>query len=384
MPGVARRHSRAAAATVAAAVLAAWLLSGCSGRTNSFVQRNGSSLQLDGKPFRFVGFNLYDAAASDIYSCSPATRRTDRQLASAFGYIRDRAGASVVRFWAYQTYTAGGTDFSGVDRVLHAAKAAGLRVIPVLEDGPGNCTTGRQGVAKNAVQGDTWYTNGYRAPYGSASLSYVDYVRIMARHYRDDPTILAWMMMNEAETHARDAQDHSALVAFAQNVGAVIRSVDAHHLITLGTQANGAFGASGRDFSDIYRLPVLDFAEVHDWAVYGSDTEPLPGSVSSRLPSADSPACTALDAKIACSFARAQALGKPLIVGEAGIGASDVSTRQRRAALLGAKIAAAFAAGADGYLVWHLSSGPTDGYDVVPSQHDPLFGVLHAASQQVG
>lgn len=378
------RARRFIPAALAAAIVAALVLSGCSGRAGSFVERNGSSLQLAGEPFRFVGFNLYDAAASDIYSCSPATRLTDRQLAAAFRYIRDRAGATVVRFWAYQTYTAGGTDFSGVDRVLHAAKGAGLRVVPVLEDGPGDCSTGRPGVAKDAEPGDSWYVSGYRAPYGSAPLAYRDYVRTMARHYRDDPTIFAWMMMNEAETRARDAQGRSALVGFAQDIGAVIRSVDTRHLITLGTQSNGASGASGRDFTDIYRLPVLDLAEVHDWAFYGSDTDPLPGSDSGRLPAPDSAACAALDAKIACSFARAQALGKPLIVGEAGISASDAGTRQRRAALLGAKIDSAFDAGADGYLVWHLSSGTTDGYDVDRSQHDPLFGVLRKASRGVG
>lgn len=375
---------RALAAAAVAAVLAISVLSACAGPADSFIQRNGASLQLAGRPFRFVGFNLYDAAASDIYSCSPATRLTDRQLTSALQYIHQQAGASVIRFWAYQTYTAGGTDFSGVDRVLHAAKAAGLRVIPVLEDGPGDCTTGRPGVAKDALPGDNWYTRGYRLPYGNARLSYRDYVRVIARHYRDDPTILAWMMMNEAETHARDAHDRSALVGFARDIGAVIRSVDPHHLITLGTQANGAFGTSGRDFTDIYRLPVLDFAEVHDWADYGSDTEALPGSNSGRLPSPNSPACTALDAKIACSFARARALGKPLIVGEAGISAHDDTSRKRRAVLLDAKIGAAFTAGADGYLIWHLSSAPTDGYDVIPAQHDPLFAVLRATSRRIG
>ena len=375
---LARRLAGAAALTA----LLLPLLTACSGSSsNALVRRSGASLQVDGKPFRFVGVNLYDAAASDIYSCNPSRRLTDRQLHAALAYAHDKGGATVVRFWAYQTYTAGGTDFAGVDRVIAAARDVGMRVIPVLEDGPGDCTTGRPGVAKDELPGDSWYTTGYRQPYGSAALSYRDYARVVARHYRGNPTVLGWMMMNEAETHTRDGQDRSALVDFAADIGAVIKAVDPTHLVTLGTQANGAFGTSGRDVTDIYGLPVLDFAEVHDWGFYGSDTDPMPGSVNGKLPAPGSPACTALDAKIACSFARVAALGKPLVVGEAGITANDAAARTRRARLLGAKVDAAFAAGADGYLVWHLSSGPTDGYDIQTTTNDPLFAVLKKASR---
>lgn len=346
--------------------------------------RSGRSLQVDGKPFRFVGFNLYDAAASDTYSCEPAARLTDRQLRSALKTAHDDAGATVVRFWAYQTYTAGGTDFSGVDRVLSAARAAGMRALPVLEDGPGDCTTGQRGVSKQEVDDDGWYTGGYRAPYGSAALSFRDYARVVAEHYRGNPTILGWMMMNEAETRRRDDQDRSALVGFAQDVSGVLKAVDPRHLVTLGTQANGAPGTSGRDVTDIYRLPQLDFAEVHDWGYYGSDTEALPGSVDGHLPAADSPACTALDAKIACSYARVAALGKPLVVGEAGITATDAAGRTRRAELFRAKLDAAFGAGAAGYLVWQLNRVQTDGYAVAPTTADPLLGVLAGVARRLG
>ena len=65
-----------------------------------------------------------------------------------------KAGATVVRFWAYQTYTDGGRDLTGVDRVIRSARKAGMRVLPVLEDGPGDCTTGDPGVSKQEYPGD--------------------------------------------------------------------------------------------------------------------------------------------------------------------------------------------------------------------------------------
>lgn len=379
-----RRTSRLRTAGTAALLSLSVVLAGCSGQSGSFVTRSGASLQIDEKPFRFVGFNLYDAAASDIFSCSPSTRLDDTQLADMLRYIRDEAGATVVRFWAYQTYTAGGTDFSGTDRFIAAARKAGLRVMPVLEDGPGDCSTGKPGVSLADADGGTWFTEGYKQPYGSARRSYRDYVQVMAQHYRDNPTIVAWTMVNEAETPARDTADRPVLAAFAADVAAVIHAADPRHLVTLGTQGNGAPGASGKDFAAVYGQDGLDLTEVHDWNRYGSDTEAMPGSKDGSLPREDSDQCRATDAKIACSFAIAQQLGKPIVVGEAGVEASEPAGRARRADLLGAKMKAAFAANASGYLVWHLNRGPTDNLDVIPGtpgQDDPLFGVMSGVAK---
>ena len=357
-------------------------LGACSGSDEQFVTRSGRSFELNGKPFRFVGFNLYDAAASDIYSCAPDTRLSDSRLHEAMHQMHDH-GVTVVRFWAYQTYTAGGRDFSGMDRTIKAARSAHLRVIPVLEDGPGDCTTGQSGMSKAESQNDTWYTQGYKRPFGNAALSYRDYAEVVARHYRNNPTIMAWMMMNEAETTTRNSGDVSALVDFASDVATVIRSVDPHHLITLGTQANGAPGSSGPDFAAIYRQPVLDFAEVHDWARYGSDTQAMPGSVNNGLPEPNSPECASRTAPIACSFSLAAQLNKPLLVGEAGIAAHDSGARTRRAQLIKAKMTAAFTAGASGYLIWQLNEKNTDGYGVLIGQHDPVFDVLEGFSHRL-
>lgn len=367
-------------------VLLLGVLAACSGSGSSgdFVTRSGRTLEVGGKPFRFVGFNLYDAAASDVYSCSPSTRLDDQGLADAMTQIAD-AGGTVVRFWAYQTYTAGGMDYSGVDRVIAAARDHGLRVMPVLEDGPGDCSTGSPGVSLAQADNGTWYSSGYRTPYGDARLSYRAYAAAIAEHYRDDPTILGWTMVNEAETTARDDQGRSQLVDFATDVAGVLHHADPHHLVTLGTQANGAPGASGPDFAAVYGVPGLDFTEVHDWAVYGSDTEALPGAnPDGSLPDPSSSTCQAANAPIACSFAEAKGLDKPLVVGESGIAATDDALRTRRAGLLEAKMKAAFAAGASGYLIWQLNTVNTDQIAVIVGSDDPLFAVLRRQSAALG
>lgn len=375
------RRLRPTALALAVVLLGA---TGCGSNVDNFVTRSGSSFELGGQPFRFVGYNLYDAAATDIYSCKPSTRLSERRLTKLLQLAHDEGGASVLRFWAYQTYTDGGRDFTGIDRVISAARKAGMKVIPVLEDGPGNCTTGQDNVAKSAYEGDTWYTTGYTKPYGSARISYRDYVRVVAQHYRDEPTILGWMMMNEAETRQRVAGDRPALADFAADVSSVIKSVDQRHLVTLGTQSNGAPGASGADFATVYATPGLDWAEVHDWGRYGADDQPMPGSVNGQLPDPTSAQCVDRAAQIACSFALAVGLGKPLVVGEAGITATDYASRRRRAEQLSAKAKAAFAAGADGYLPWHLNVADTDGYDVIAASGDPLLSSLKRVADSLG
>lgn len=347
--------------------------------SEKFVTRSGTTLQVDGSRFRFIGFNLYDAAASDLYSCSPSTRLDDAGLAAAMRAVRD-AGGTVVRFWAYQTYTAGGTNYSGVDRVIAAARKEGLRVLPSLEDGPGNCSTGEGAVPLAQADGGQWYVDGYRRPYGDATISYRDYVALITRHYQDDTTILGWSLVNEAETTLRNANGQSVLVAFADDVAGVVHAADPHHLVTLGTQANGAPGASGADFAAVYSLPGMDFTEVHDWAFWGSDLEAMPGSgPEGTLPGISQ--CQDISAQIACSFVIAQQLGKPIVVGEAGMRAKSNDARLRRATLFGPKLEAAFGAGASGYVIWQLNTVNTDGYGVRIGSSDPLFPVLRAAAK---
>lgn len=365
--------------TVASLLLAmvTLLLSACGpGSSESFVKRSGTSFTVDGAPFRFVGYNLYDGAASDIYSCSPTTRLDDTALADTLRAAREEGGATVIRFWAFPTYTADGTDFSGMDRFIAAARRQGLRVLPVLEDGPGNCSTGESGVALSQVDGGRWYSSGYRQPLGRASISYRDYARLVAEHYRNEPAILGWTMVNEAETSERQPDGRTPLIAFAGDMAQVLHRADPNHLVTLGTQGNGAPGNSGSDFRDIYVQGGLDFTEVHDWNRYGSDTEALPGSVDGRLPDPDSSECRGRTARIACSFAISRSIGKPIVVGEVGVTATDSATLQRRALLIAAKARAAFAAGAAGYLVWHLDRGQTDRLDVQVSPLDPLLPAL--------
>ncbi len=350
---------------------------------NSFVTTQGTHFMVGGSPYRFVGVNIYDAAATDRYSCDPANRMTNAELQTTLRTLHDTDGATVVRFWAYQTYTDSGQDYTGMDQVIAAAKSVGMRVLPVLEDGPGYCTTSSSAVPKAQYRNDTWFTDGYKVPYGTAKLSFRDYARFVADHYKNEPDILGWSLINEADTSARDATGQSVLINFAKDVATEVRSVDPNHLITLGTQSNGARGASGPDFTAVYSLPELDFAEVHDWGYWGEDTAAMYGGTNGTPPAPNSPKCQTLNAPIGCSFARLSTLDKPLFVGEAGMTGQNTQERADRATRLDAKMKAAFAAGAGGYLLWRVTKTATDKYDITLNDNDPLLTVTANIAQSL-
>lgn len=315
---------------------------------------------LNGRPFRFVGANLYNAAGDPaIFQCGPRMAAPDEQLDHWFRRAREDYGGRVIRFWAFQSYTAGGTDWRGLDRVMRLAREHDLRVIPVLENQWPDCTEGD-------AKADSWYAGGYMRPYGGYPLSYKEYVRRVVSRYRDEPAVFAWMLLNEAESATpRGDANTTPLYDFARDMSAYVKSLDANHLVTLGVVGGGQAGIAGEDYARLHVLPTIDFLEYHD---YQAEYEALPGSP-------DAPPDT-----LASAIATAARLGKPLLVGEAGIttcrpvNGSEVVSPRLRAQIFDAKLGAFFAAGGAGYLVWAWDPASACEHDFTAG--DPLNAVL--------
>lgn len=330
--------------------------------TSGFVTACGNRLCANSQPFRFVGATFYDAAGNpNGYFCGPIGSNMDSYLNSMFRSLHYESGATVLRFWAFQSYTNGGTDWSGFDRVIAYAKKWGFRLIFTLENQWNECTQG-------GYKYDSWYSSGYRYPYGSYSLSYRQYVGEVVQRYANDPTVLAWMLLNGAESKSPDGtSDPVALYNFAQDMSSYIHSLDPNHLVVLGTIGTGQPGTDGSNYMHLYSLPYLTLADGQD---FGNATEPLPGA-----PITDPTTCYN---SIACSLAQStQLLNKPFIITEAGIpaGPGYGYTTLQRAALFGAKINAMWQAGGSGYLIWDWTPTSDAGYDFDPA--DPLNLVLN-------
>ncbi len=344
-----------------------------------FVKVHKGGLFVDGQPWSAVGFNDYRLAAiPGGYVCDGnAGAVSDDQL----GALLDRAaasGATTIRTWFFQSSwdpDGDGTgDWSAFDRILDAAAARGLRVVPVLANQWSDCENGEPD------KDLSFYAGGYREPQHPYAVSYLDYAAQVAAHYADSHAIAYWQLVNEPEAPSAGACDEAAaadaIAGFAAAGADAIRAVDPHHPISLGTTGSGQCGTAGADY--LRASSAVDVCEIH---VYdGPDTgtspaTPMPGDATNG---------------VAARIDACNAAGKPIVAGELGFaadldaggqptGSVTAQTLAQRAAFLQARVVAMDAAGLDGYMVWQLDSrepltAGADAYAVGPC--DPVDTVI--------
>lgn len=156
-----------------------------------------------------------------------------------------------------------------------------------------------------------------------------------------------------------------ALLHFFSQIGGLIHRLDPNHLVEEGVMGGGQCGAAGSaDYRLVGASPGIDVLSYHD---YG--TGPLPGDQWNGL---------------GVRLQDAAALGKPLIVGELGVMAGDgpacALSRDSRAGVVATKLAAQYAAGAAGVLLWDWVASPAKcNYDIGPG--DPVLGLLARAAR---
>lgn len=329
--------------------------------TSPFVTSLGTVLTLRGRTFLFVGVNRYNLLAinppgGSYRGCGDSW--TDDQLAQWFSEVNS-LGVTVVRFWAFQEFTASGADFSQLDKLLSLAGDYDIKLVPVLENQWSSCTAG-------GYKYDTWYQNGYLSPYGSYPTSYKDYVGQIVSRYKDDPRILMWQLMNEAE--GKDTSGNSnaqALYDFALDMSAYVKSIDPNHLVSLGTMGGGQPGTQKGDYRWIHSIPTIDLLEYHDY------DEPV-----------------SFSANLAQRVEDSVALRKPLFVGEAGIKSNcsepDCLSPDERAALFDAKMGAAFDNGVSGYMIWSYRNAVEPPTEYIFTLTDPLAAIVQKVASLVG
>jgi mannan endo-1,4-beta-mannosidase len=327
-----------------------------------FVVRCGSGLCLDGQPYRFTGLNIYNA---NILSNCWYTLGSGSGLDSSLTAIG--TGQEAFRAWFFQRLatTNGVRDWSAFDHTLAVAAAHGERIVVTLTNQWGNC----ENISGSPVyKSESWYQSGYKLSLDPGmTATYREWVREVVTRYRDNPTILAWQMINEGEakTSANGSCSSTAeanVHSWALDISGLIKSLDSNHLVSLGTIGSGQCGTStGTSYEDLHAISTIDLCEYHD---YDSPSSPMPGDQWNGL---------------ATRLSQCQALGKPMFVGEVGIKTSDVSSLSIRAADMAAKFSAQFGAGVVGELPWEwAASGQNtgDGYSIGPN--DPILALLSA------
>lgn len=322
---------------------------------SGFVQRDADKLILNGQTYKFIGFNKAGAANDNrYYSCGDGGDNPDVFLSTMFSTFKNICSNQntnfVLRVWFTQAFTTrnNALDWSRIDRVINYAKQNNVRLIVTLENEWENCTKSMTNSANGEKLND-WYKEGYRLwnkdhPQNNGynyPLTFREYVRTIVNRYKDEPTILAWQIMNEAESADRSGiSDPLSLYNFTKDIASLIKSIDHNHLVSLGTIGDSNAGLENGNYLWMHSIPEIDILETHE---YKDPNNPLPEPIPKNN----------MAAKI---------LGKPIFMGEAGIYANDsavppnIFTYQQRASLFSNKMNAYFSNGGDGYLIWNWTN----------------------------
>ncbi len=203
--------------------------------SDAFITRSGTSLLLNGRPFRFSGVNIYWLGLQEISGVSyPSSFNVDDVLATA-----SFMGATVVR-----SHTLGisvGCDLcvepalgifntvalQHIDYAIASARKHHIRLIIPLVDNWYYYHGGKHTFAD-------WRNTDEQAFYSNSQVlgDFEQYISALFNHvntytgiaYKDDPTILAWETGNEL----------SAPVDWVQTIAGYIKKVDSHHLLMDG------------------------------------------------------------------------------------------------------------------------------------------------------
>jgi len=327
--------------------------------TSRFVTVQRGQFTLGGKPYRFLGVNTYTLAAyprgKGRFTCGKgmSDAGVDRLMKEAADM-----GMNVVRFPAYQSLLRDPKnfhklDFARFDNIVAAANAHGIRLIVPLESQWGHCTM-------SSYKWAEWYAGGYKRPYGEYRLSYRDYVAKVVARYKDEPAILMWQLMNEAESRDKTSlqENPEALQRFVYDMAALVERYDPNHLLSPGAASVHTPGSGGPFYAVLHQVRAIDAVELHD---YDHDDVAVPADVRTAI-------------------AVAAHVRKPFYIGEVGVAHTAERGTHERARLLMRKVRTMWASGVQGIVIWSYRAGDRHGYDFW--QKDPLVSRLRAFSKE--
>ncbi|KAK3119594.1 hypothetical protein QOZ80_9AG0672630 [Eleusine coracana subsp. coracana] len=261
------------------------------------VERRGLHLRASGRPFVVHGFNTYWLM---YFAADHATRPA---VTAALAEAAD-AGLNVCRTWAFndgghralqiRPFSYDEDVFQALDFVISEARKNKMRLILSLcnnwEDYGGRAQYVRWGkeAGLELASDDDFFSDptvkSYYKAFVKAVLTRTNTITNEA--YKDDPTILAWELINEPRCPSDPSGD--TLQAWIEEMASYVKSIDPVHLLEIGVE--GFYGPSTPELSDVnpdaysanagtdyirnHRVPGIDLASVH---VY-SDTW-LPHSV---------------------------------------------------------------------------------------------------------
>ncbi|KAL0360210.1 UNVERIFIED_CONTAM: Mannan endo-1,4-beta-mannosidase 2 [Sesamum radiatum] len=251
---------------------------------SGFVQTRGTHFVLDNSLFLFNGFNAY-------WMMQVAAQPSERYKVSNVFHEAAAAGLTVCRTWAFSDggnklalqISPGVYDenvFQALDFVVSEAAKNKVRLILSLVNNyqdfggrPQYVDWAKNGGVRTSSD-DDFYTNAvvkqYYKNHVKKVLTRINTITGVA--YKDDPTIMAWELINEPRCQA----DYSGntVNAWVQEMASYVKSIDNKHLLEIGME--GFYGDSisdrkqynpgyqvGTDFIRSNLIKEIDFTTIH-------------------------------------------------------------------------------------------------------------------------
>ena len=281
------------------AALAALRALGAARAPKGFVTVEGGRLALDGKPYRFVGANLWYGAWLGASGATGDRARLARELdrLTALGVTnlrvlgageRSPAKAAVAPTLQDSPGVYSSDLLTGLDILLAEMAQRDMKAVIYLNNFWD--WSGGMPAYLNWVGNGPWFEAGdpkhpwpeypdYAARfYGDARANalFRRYVTSLVQRtngvtgqaYRDDPTIMAWQLANEPRPGGTEANADRLLppyYAWIRETSALIKGLDPGHLVCTGGE--GSMGCLGREACvlEAHRPATIDYVTLHVW-----------------------------------------------------------------------------------------------------------------------
>lgn len=288
-------------------------------------------IMLNGSRYKALGSNVYDLLDSTTTEAN--TRLTE--LANA--------GCNTVRVWAFSQDGTAGTAFrTRLDAALSNAAGLGVRLILSLS----NYYTDWGGPVDFGDDQTTWFQH--------VNSTWIAQVQSLVTQYSGNTSILAWELMNEP----RPNNDPTSM-AWLETVAALIKGYDPSHLICSGSEGflgGDPYPATG---SQSGASPDINLTALNS----GSHIDIASMHVYTKYLTGDYRTDTAKTlAAISGAKAAANALGKPLIIGEAGFDPNDYGGNYSRRQFFSDVAHAVYSTDTDGAFIWDWGRLPASSF----------------------
>lgn len=178
--------------------------------------------------------------------------------------------------------------YVAIDKVVAAASARGLRIIPVFVNYWSDFGGMQQYATWAGSSATDFYTNtSMKQTYKNYVASWINRTNtVTGVKYKEDPTIFSWQLTNEARGQNGESAN---VVNWAKEMSDYIRTLDSHHMICMGDEGilnytydycdqkglykNFCYSGGQGDWVELLKLSNIDFGTFHSywvdqWAPY--------------------------------------------------------------------------------------------------------------------